>query len=1249
MADPEANPSGLDVPVDLPADATLSYRPQDIRDLESRAGVGLPGYLRADDGFLRLLFGREAKDRHLPRFRVAKEGPDSPGAEYIYQRLIAVGGHGEVWEATQASLDRRVAVKRLRAPAGPEGDSPSAAVRRLFEQEAVTAANLEHPNIVPVHDLGLDADGNPLLVMKQVRGRPWSEAILADQAVGVTEFLMRHLPILIQVGQAVAFAHSRGVIHRDLKPSQVMIGEFGEVVLMDWGLALYVGREPSEASTAIPDWCHGSLASASNPAGTPAFMAPEQTARSLAGVGPWTDVYLLGGILYFLLTGVPPHDDPDPLMAFHDARNGTVVPPQERRPDREMPQQLASLALRAMEADPSRRIAGAREFVAAIRDFLSGADARRESESIAGECASTLENPPSDYAGFLHILEALDRSRVLWPENPRVPGLRNLVAGGFARLALDSGDLVLARLHADQHSDPDSRTALLRDIEAAAARLKHQKALLRVSLTGVFLLILALLAGAGVHVRDQASARRKADAARVVAEAERRRAEAAREHAQQAQEEAVRQRGIAEREQYFAGIGYADANDQADRPAKVLEALLTRVPANLRQWEWGRLLARVYPDDMILTKAAEGRGLVTADFSPDGTRIVTGNRGAGANLWDAAKGTRLASWTFSSLGIWSLRFSPDGSRILVTQRDGTALIIGATDGKPRVRLTGAGGTGSFMRGGEFSPDGRLVATAGSDGVVRISDAASGNQLVTAKPPASPYDLAFSPDSARLAVSTVGAGQAVVLETTSGRQILTLAGHGRQTYGIAFSPDGQSIATACMDKHVRIFDAATGNLRIMPDGGESGFTDIAYNPDGKILAATTERGAIFAWNPVTGKQVAKLPGSMEQVGIRFHPRRNILLTTSYSETRLWDLDRLSSTHTGRIAPSQFHDLPLRTTLRVASFIYDRRFDWIHHDLPWLSDGGLTFFRGTHGGYRVESYYTAHSPAGQTRVDLGYTAFDATVVDTVSSRSVARLRDKKCFNAAFNRAGSILALATQVGELDLWDSATWKLRHRISLAETTSTIWGLCFSPDDRLLAATDVDGRVWLLNPETGLVAASRQVHERSRAATCLAFSPDGKTLASGSVDKTVRILELPTLREIGRLSGHLQAVASVAWSPDGRRLVTVGGEGNVKLWEPATGLEIMNVLSAERPERLVGATFSADGLAVVVANSKRELIELSAFPWNEAAYPGSGSTPFLLRLECLKRGERSGRKVPVEEVSWRQTAGFTRALEPANP
>jgi serine/threonine protein kinase len=464
--------------------------------------------------------------------------PEVPGAvdgPFQLHQFIDRGGYGEVWEATQTSLDRIVALKRLREDLMLDGvDSRRRA--EDFRREALTTAALEHPNIVPVYDAGKDLRGQPQFAMKLVRGKTWKERVEGDRELAPGEFLGRHLPILIDVAQAVAFAHSHGVMHRDIKPSQVLVGEFGEALLVDWGMAVCfddglwtgAGGGPRDAGSRNPEQqdastCN-SLATATCPAGTPSFMAPEQTDDTPDRLGPWTDVYLLGGTLYYLLTGTPPRSGVSAKAAFVLAGIGAIEPPRQRAGNRVIPADLERLAMQALAVEPKERPT-AREFIAALQDHLSGAGKHRESMDLTRRVGEILPTAAGSYGMLSQCLSDLDRASGLWVANPEIEALREQALTRYATAAMTNGDLELARRQALLLADEKRRQALVGEITQRAAahqRTARQRRLFfRVSLV----LGAALLASGVKYTIDQQRARARLAEQRNIAVAARVQAE----------------------------------------------------------------------------------------------------------------------------------------------------------------------------------------------------------------------------------------------------------------------------------------------------------------------------------------------------------------------------------------------------------------------------------------------------------------------------------------------------------------------------------------------------------------------------------------------------------------------------------------------------------------------------------------------------------------------------------------------------
>ena len=284
-------------------------------------------------------------------------------------KTIGEGGMGIVRLATQRSLGRKVAVKTLRT-----GLRTDDATLRLLREAWVTGS-LEHPNIVPVYDLGLDAEGSPIIILKRIEGVEWASLINDGAAVkerfGATDLLEYNLRILIQLCNAVSLAHAKRVLHRDLKPENVMIGRFGEVYLVDWGIAVSLVPDPSGR---LP------LASeAKEMAGTPAYMAPEMLG-AMGTLAEQTDVYLLGAILFEILTGAPPHRGAN----FREM----VVSILLSNPDlpRHVPPELADITKKAMSREAAERFQTAE----ALRGKLEWYLRHRGSLVLSSEAARRL-------------------------------------------------------------------------------------------------------------------------------------------------------------------------------------------------------------------------------------------------------------------------------------------------------------------------------------------------------------------------------------------------------------------------------------------------------------------------------------------------------------------------------------------------------------------------------------------------------------------------------------------------------------------------------------------------------------------------------------------------------------------------------------------------------------------------------------------------------------------------------------------
>lgn len=309
---------------------------------------------------------------------VAAEPPSPPGYDLLEE--FGRGGMGVVFRARDQALDREVAVKMLQARFAPDSD-----VARRFMDEARITGQLQHPGIPPVYQVGKLSDGRPFLAMKLIQGLTL-EAMLKAAAP------LDPLAVCEAVGQTVGYAHAHGVIHRDMKPSNIMVGPFGEVQVMDWGLAKVLTGDDGPDRPDAPD---GPPADSPEPVtrhgiilGTPAFMAPEQAAGEPGKVGPPADVFGLGAILCVLLTGKPPFDGKDVESVRRNAARGTTAEAFARLDACGADPDVIALCKRCLAFDPADRPADGRAVAAEVAVLRRAADDRAglaERDKLAAE------------------------------------------------------------------------------------------------------------------------------------------------------------------------------------------------------------------------------------------------------------------------------------------------------------------------------------------------------------------------------------------------------------------------------------------------------------------------------------------------------------------------------------------------------------------------------------------------------------------------------------------------------------------------------------------------------------------------------------------------------------------------------------------------------------------------------------------------------------------------------------------------
>jgi WD40 repeat protein/serine/threonine protein kinase len=1170
------------------------------------------------------------------------------GKSFLLTRLVAEGGIGEVWEALQTSLDRTVAVKRIQPRHYERLNSTGNHAELLahqFQQEAVITAHLEHPNIIPVYDLGNDADGNPLLAMKLVRGTPWDFLIDDDfDHLDRDQYFTKHLPILISMAQAVAFAHSKGIIHRDLKPSQVMVGEFGEVLLMDWGLAMVVDVERAsspalvEGRNRIP-----THATATSPAGTPSMMAPEQTLDSAIAVSTRTDIYLLGGTLYYLLTGFYPHEAATSDLSIEHARNTDILIPRRDAKDRPIPNELAQIATRALQRDPTARFSDVEEFIESLQGYLTGSGRRRESLEITHEAKACLSEHEETLLGarilrasradiyekINYCLNLIDQAMSLWPNNPEVPPLRETLLRHYATAALAHDDLALSRIMTLRMQDEPARLDLLQRIERKEAHARREKSQRALGLAAAAVLAILLLIGSLQYALVMG---RKTSEL----EAQRSELERASVAARVAELKAVRESDLAnaarlaaEQEQYFGSIMIARTAFDEGRVEKASDLLLNRSPLHSRNWEWGHLMATLHPEDLLIEQTVD---FFHGAFAANGLDFILSTSGE-LQVFSRATGGMRHALPISRGIIWSFDISPDGTLAATASFDARINIVRLSDGAILHTFPAP----DYQRVARFSPDGRRLLTGGADNRFTIYDVDTGNVILQSEDLSDHvYCAAWNPDGTQFVIG-VRRTAVLVFDATTAQPVQRLMGIEDNTLGVRWSRDGTRILTASADRTARLFDVATGEIVQSFLNPGSWLHDADLSPDGTLVATADDAGACRIFDVETGMHLGTLKSLGPMFKVVFSPEGTSVLTVSSREARIARIDSLTNAFTatplGELAGIQ--ELP---QLRVYGVPASRDRNWNSIEGAWNVPSGGTLVQSQDEQFVVRSRYAALDPEGEWIAIIDPNDSGATIRTFPGGELLAVIGDEPMIDVAVDPTGRYLALAEDQKLTHLISTETWALiktfppeEEHEAQNEVAHFINQVLFSPDGSTLAIGYVNGCVGLWD-----VSTRTRLHHwvpeapSEFAGVCIAFSPDGRTIASGGARAHVVLRDVESGEILSTLVGHERTVYCLAFSPDGSRIVTSSRDQSVRLWETHSGREVL--LLHQGTQVPLGLGFSNEGQSIAIAMSGGGFRLLDSFPADPAELPGNDSMSVKDRYELWKRIRRLNTEITPTDI-----------------
>ena len=768
---------------------------------------------------------------YVERIRTSEPEPDAEESRYQLRGEIGRGGMGIVFDVWDRRLRRSLAMKVCRAEDSAERASPAQRrARYRFLEEAQITAQLDHPGVVPIYELGVDPDGHAFFAMRKVAGRTFGEILrlVRERADGWSR--ERALGVLVRVCETLAFAHSRGVVHRDIKPSNVMVGAFHEVYVMDWGLAKVQGRE-ADSSFDVPlaETSFAGVTSVRTEAldetpesplrteqgsvlGTPPYMSPEQAEGRREELGPATDIYSVGAILYQVATGELPYGaEQDKVAAI---RSGPPRPMHLVRSD--VPAELESICEKAMARDPARRYATMDALAGDLRAFLEGRVVRAHATGA-----------------WIETRKWVSRNRAL----------ATALALVILTLAASSW-LSLRHIRALEAADAETRS------EAYAASIASADLALRQS--------------------DVVAARRSLEAC----------PEALRgwewSHLASRLDESV---AVLGKELHPRDVGFSP--DGALLAACFSKTLVVwelaggdevaRLP-----WDGTALLSSVFlPDGRTLVVGdAEGRLMLYDTGSWLEKEVLRAGDGEvrglavapGGELYAHAVGLRVQVRAVSDHAlvadldgpeeqVWDVAWSPTGERVAACGQDGTVRTWSVERGEQEVLIQAhpEGWRTHQGWGLSWSPDGKLLAATGRDGAVLAWDARTGAlEDRLAYPAAWAFDVDYLRDG-RLAVAD-GEATIGIVDLAAGEVRDRLIGHTSFFgSGVAQSPDGSMLASN--GGQVRLWSTDFDRSPSLP--GEESIACLAASNDGERVVLGMDDSTVRVHRAATGEEVLRL--------------------------------------------------------------------------------------------------------------------------------------------------------------------------------------------------------------------------------------------------------------------------------------------------------------------------------------------------------------------------------------------------------